>query len=184
MKLDSFELNKMAAAGLLALLVGMISAKVSDVLVSPEKIAKSVYIVEGVEETASAGGAAAPKGPEPIEPLLASADIERGKVITKKCVQCHTFAKGEANKIGPNLYGIVGLKIAEVAGYTFSAALSAIEGEWTPQKLNEFLYKPSAFAKGTKMSFAGLSNGQERADVIAYLNSLSDSPKPLVAAAK
>src|SRR5437773_2546287 len=118
MKLDSFELNKMAAAGLLALLIGMVSAKVSDVLVEPVQIAKSVYIVEGVEEVTT-GGAAAPKGPEAIEPFLAKADIERGKAVAKKCAQCHTFNKGEANKIGPNLYGIVGEKVGEVAGYTF-----------------------------------------------------------------
>lgn len=179
MKLDGFELNKMAAAGLLALLVGMISAKVADHLVESEKLAKNVYIVEGVEETASAGGAEGPKGPEPLGPYFAKADIERGKVVAKKCVQCHTFNKGEANKIGPNLYNIVGSKVADVAGYAFSKAMESIGGEWSADRLNEYLFKPQAYVKGTKMSFAGITNSQERADVIAYLNSLSDSPKPL-----
>jgi len=184
MNLDSFEINKILSAVLLALLIGMISAKVSDVLVDPQKIAQSVYIVEGVETVASAGGVAAPTGPEPIEPLLAKADIERGKVVAKKCVQCHTFEKGGANKIGPNLYGIVGEKVGEVAGYTFSKAMSTLGGVWSIQRLAEYLYKPTAYVKGTKMSFAGLTNGQERADVIAYLNSLSDSPQPLPVAAE
>jgi cytochrome c len=180
MKLDSFEVNKMAAAGLLALLIGMVSAKVADILVEPVKITKSVYIVEGVEQMASSGSVpATATGPEPIEPLLASADIERGKVVAKKCAQCHTFNKGEPNKIGPNLYGIVGEKVGEVTGYVFSKAITSLGGIWTVQRLNEYLFKPAAYAKGTKMSFAGLSKGQERADVIAYLNSLSDSPQPL-----
>jgi cytochrome c len=174
--LDSFEFNKTLSALLVALLIGMISAKVADALVAPEKITKSVYIVQGMDEVASAGGEEGPKGPEPIEPLLATADIERGKVVAKKCLQCHTFDKGEANKIGPNLYGIVGEKVADVAGYTFSAAMSSIGGEWTVQRLNDYLFKPAKYVKGTKMSFAGLTNGQERA--------LSDSPKPLPTAAE
>ena len=179
MKLDSYELNKIAAAGLVALLVGMIAAKISDGLVAPLPIAKSVYVVEGVEEVAAPGAPATPTGPAPIEPLLAKADIERGKNVAKKCMQCHTFNKGEANKIGPNLYNIVGSKVADFAGYTFSKAMESIGGEWTVQRLNDYIYKPAAYVKGTKMSFAGISNDQERADVIAYLNSLSDSPKPL-----
>lgn len=183
MKLDGFELNKMAAAGLLALLVGMVSSKVADHLVEPEKIAKNVFIVEGVGEVAGPAGTDAPKGPESLEPYFAKADIERGKTIAKKCMQCHTFNKGEVNKIGPNLYNVVGSKVAEVAGYAFSKAMESLGGNWTPDRLNEYLFKPGAYVKGTKMSFAGLSNSQERADVIAYLNSMSDSPQPLPTAA-
>ncbi len=179
MKWDSFELNKLAAAGLLALLIGMICAKISDALVEPEQIAKSVYIVQGLEVVATAGGAPAKEGPEPIEPFLAKSDIERGKVVAKKCAACHTFNKGDPNRIGPNLYAIVGSKVAEVAGYSFSKAMSGLGGVWSIDRLSDYLYKPAAYVKGTKMSFAGLTNPQERADVIAYLNSLSDSPQPL-----
>lgn len=183
MKLDGFEINKIAAAGLLALLIGMISSKISDYLVSPQILAKNSYIVEGVEDTSNPG-VAAKRGPEPIEPLLASANVERGKEAAKKCLQCHVFDKGGSNKIGPQLYAVVGRQVAKVAGFSYSSAMSAVQGEWNFQNLNEYLYKPAAYVKGTKMSFAGITNGQERADVIAYLNSLSDSPKPLPTAAK
>ena len=180
MKLDGFEINKIAAAGLVALLIGMVSSKISDVVVSPQKLAQNSYVVEGVEDTAKPG-VPVKVGPEPIEPLLASADVERGKTAAKKCLQCHVFEKDGPNKIGPHLYGVVGQKIAHVAGFAYSSAFTALKGEWTFQSLNEFLYKPAGFAKGTKMSFAGITNHQERADVIAYLNSLSDSPQPLPA---
>jgi cytochrome c len=122
-------------------------------------------------------------GAEPIGPLLASANAGEGKNRARVCNACHTFDKGGPNRIGPNLYGIVDEPIAENHnGFSFSPALSAHKGEkWTVDELNQWLTKPQAFARGTKMTFAGLPNAKDRADVIAYLNSLSDSPKPLTA---
>ena len=110
---------------------------------------------------------------EPIEPLLAAADPKRGEQLSKVCVVCHTFNKGGANKIGPNLWDVTEEGIAAVPNYQFSAALLADKGtKWDSEKLNQWLYSPQSFAKGTKMTFAGFPKPQDRADVIAYLNTL------------
>ena len=164
---------------MLALLIAMVSSKIADIVVEPEKLAKNVFVVEGIETAELKGVDVTAVGPEPIEPLLAKADVQRGQIVAKKCLQCHTFEKGGANKIGPNLYGIIGQKIAAAAGYAYSKAFTEVKGTWDFKHLNELLYKPSSFARGTKMSFAGLQKAQDRADVIVYLNSLSDSPQPL-----
>jgi cytochrome c len=136
----------------------------------------------GTTPSAGAQGAAPPATAEPIGPLLASASVDAGKDVAKKCVACHTFDKGKPNGIGPNLYGVVGDEIAhDRNGYPFSDALKQKGGSWTVDALNEWLFKPAAFAKGTKMTFIGLPKAEDRANVIAYLNSLSDTPKPLAA---
>ena len=105
---------------------------------------------------------------------MAKADATHGETVAKVCLQCHTFGKGEANKIGPNLFGVVADEnIASVPGYTFSSALLADKDKkWDPDELNVWLWKPQEFARGTKMTFAGLPKAQDRADVIAYLQSL------------
>ncbi len=180
----SFEANKIAGAILGAMILAMLSGIIANILVHPMPLEKPAYAIAGGEETAAApaagGGAAA--GPEPIGPLLASADVNAGKDKAKLCVTCHTFDKGGPNRIGPNLFGIVGDEIAhERGGFSFSDALKGKGGTWTADNLNEWLWKPQSFAKGTKMTFVGLPKAQDRANVIAYLNSLSDSPKPLTA---
>ena len=182
----SFEANKIAAAMLVALILAMVSGILADKLVKPTMLAKNVYEVAGGAPQEEASTAAKPAGPEPIGPLLATASADAGKNDTKVCAACHTFDKGQPNRIGPNLYGIIGDEIAHDRGnYDFSAALKkAGAGKtWTPDLLNDWLYKPQDFAKGTKMTFVGLPKTKDRADVIAYLNSLSDLPKPLAAAA-
>ena len=104
---------------------------------------------------------------------MKKADAKHGEQVAKVCLQCHTFGKGEPNKIGPNLFGVMEENIASVPGYTFSSALSADKSKkWDPDELNVWLWKPQEFAKGTKMSFAGLPKVQDRADVIMYLQSL------------
>ncbi len=132
---------------------------------------------------AAAAATAAPAAEPPFDTLLASADPTKGAADTKKlgCIACHTFTEGGKNGLGPNLYGVVGSQIALVDGYSFSAALKAKTGTWTFDKLNEWLTKPAAFAPGTKMTFAGIKDAPQRADVIAYLRTLSATPVPLPA---
>lgn len=121
--------------------------------------------------TASAGGG--------VLALLANADVKRGLGIFKKCKACHTVDEGGKNKVGPNLWEVVGGAKAGVEGYKYSGVLKSLGGDWTYQDLDGFLTKPKKFAPGTKMSFSGLKKEADRADLIAYLRSLSASPRPL-----
>jgi cytochrome c len=167
------EFNKIAAAILTAGIIAMVAGIIASSLVRPKPLEKPAYIVAGVEEQTAAAGTAPQSGPEPIEPLMASADPKAGAEVAKKCVQCHTFEKGGPNKIGPNLYGVFGEEIGKGAnGYAFSAALQAKHGKWDLDTLNEWLWKPQNFARGTKMTFAGLPKAKDRADLIAYLETL------------
>lgn len=179
----SFEANKIAGAILAAMILAMVSGIIANMLVHPTPLEKPAYAVAGGEVTAAAPTAGAPAEPEPVAPLLASADIAAGKDKTKLCVNCHSFDKGGPNKIGPNLYDVFGDDIAhDRGGFAFSDVLKAKGGTWTVDNLNEWLWKPQSFARGTKMTFVGLPKAQDRANVIAYLDSLSDNPKPLTAA--
>ncbi len=174
--MSSFEWNKVIASVLTAMILAMATGILASQIVRPKPLEKAVYLPPGAEAGAAAAapaGAGAPAGPEPIEPLLAKADAAKGQALSKPCLQCHTFEKGGANKIGPNLFGVMEENIANVKGYQFSQALAAHKGEkWDPDKLNVWLYKPQAFAQGTKMSFPGLPKVQDRADVVVYLQSL------------
>ncbi|HZT88561.1 MAG TPA: cytochrome c family protein [Stellaceae bacterium] len=172
--MSSFEWNKIIASVLTAMIVAMVSGILASKIVQPKLLEQPAYPI-GPAETASAPAAAAPAAPklEPIGPFMAKADAAKGKEIAKVCLQCHTFNKGEPNKIGPNLFDVMEKPIATETGYTFSQALLAHKSEkWDPDKLNEWLANPQSFAKGTKMTFPGLPNEQQRADVIAYLESL------------
>ncbi|MFP5455159.1 MAG: c-type cytochrome, partial [Alphaproteobacteria bacterium] len=131
------------------------------------------------EEGAAAGGAAAEK---PIAFYLASADPAKGAEVFKKCAACHNATKGGPNALGPNLWGLLGEPIGKGKGFAFSDALSGKGGVWEWQNLSDWLKSPKAFAPGTKMTFAGLSKPEDRANLIAYLNQQSDAPKPLPAA--
>ena len=118
-------------------------------------------------------------GESDISALLASADEQAGAKTFKKCKSCHTTEKGGKNRVGPNLWDVVGRAKAGAAGYKFSGALKGLGGTWTYRDLDAFFAKPKVFAKGTKMSFAGLKKPRDRAAVIIFLRALSDQPKPL-----
>ncbi len=174
-----FELNKIAGAALGALAFAVGIGVVSQILFTPEAPAKPGYDIVITE-----GGAAVAKVAEPpIEELFASASVEKGATVAKKCAACHNFAEGAGPKVGPDLYGVVGRKVASSEGFSYSDAMKAKGGEWTPEALNEFLTAPKKAVPGTAMGFAGLPKGVDRANMIAYLNSLSHNPQPLPTAA-
>ncbi|MBI3433608.1 MAG: c-type cytochrome [Proteobacteria bacterium] len=181
--MDSYEINKIVGAILFTSLCILALNITAEALFSPAKPAKPGYEI-AVTETPAAGAKAPAAEPEvPIAQLLASANVTAGAAAAKKCAACHTFDKGAHNRVGPNLYGIVGRARASIAGFNYSAAMKGKPGEWTVDELNKFLINPKADIPGTNMAFAGLPRGGERADVIAYLNSLSDNPAPLPKAA-
>jgi cytochrome c len=184
--MSSFEWNKIIGAVLGAMILAMVSGIIAGNLVKPKRLEHPAYAIAGAESSKSqeAAAGAAKNEPEPVEPLLATADVEAGKKIANqasKCAQCHSFDKGGSKKIGPNLYSVLGEPIAEGRdGFPFTPALRAHKGEtWTVDALNKWLFNPRQFASGTGMAFAGLKSAQDRANVIAYLNTLSDAPKPL-----
>jgi len=169
----SLELNKIVGAILLGGLICMVTGFVAEELVKPHG---------EIAETA-APPSEAPSAPAVIEPvsgLLAKADVAAGQATAKKCQTCHDFTKGGPNKIGPNLWGIVGSKAAEVPGYSFSDAMKQrADKVWTYEELDKFLAGPRAYVPGTKMTFVGLPKLQDRANVIAWLRQQSDSPVAL-----
>lgn len=178
--MNQFEFNKILASVLVALIIGMLGSLLSDYLIKEEKLEKNVYEVEVLQEEGGSSGQEGPKALEPITPLLASANVANGQVLfEKKCTQCHTIKKGDPHKIGPNLWDVVSKTTAHVPDFSYSSALKAKNETWNYENLNVFLHKPSDFVKGTKMTFPGFSKPQDRADVIAYLASQSDSPKAL-----
>jgi cytochrome c len=123
--------------------------------------------------------AAAPAAPEvPLPVLLAKADPKRGEQFAKVCTTCHNFEKGAGPKIGPPLWGVVGRPIASVPGFAYSDSLKSVGGNWTYEALNTMVGSPKSEAPGTKMSFPGEHDAAKQADILAYLQTLSDSPVP------
>jgi cytochrome c len=181
--MNSFELNKILGAILGTCLITLALNITAGAIFAPEKPAKPGYEIAVKEHAGGEAGAPA-AADQPIETMMATASVEKGQATAKQCQACHTFEKGGPNRVGPNLWGIVGRPRASEPGFNYSAAMKAKGGTWTFGELYAFLANPRGYIPGTAMTFAGLSRGQQRADVIDFLHTLSDNPLPLPKAAE
>lgn len=169
--------NTIAGWTLFAGIVALGSSIVAGEMFHSGRPEKMGYPIAGVAVEGEGGEAA-----QPIEFYLARADAAKGQQVFNKCTACHTIDAGAPNGVGPNLNGVMGEAIGKGHGFAFSSALSGKGGNWNWDTLSEWLSNPKAFAPGTKMTFAGISNPQDRANVIAFINSKGPSPLPLPAA--
>jgi cytochrome c len=176
--MNSFEWNKIIGAVLGTAIFIFVVRLVAETVYEPEHPAKPGYVVEGVVEASAAGASAAPV--EEVVPdmgtVLPTADAAAGKAISGRCEQCHDISKGGPNKIGPELWNVVGRPRATEAGFSYSSAMKAKGGAWTYDELFKFLKSPGSYIPGTKMSFAGLRSEKDRLDLIAFLRTEEDSP--------
>ena len=177
--MNSFEINKILGAVLGTCLVLLAVHIASGALFAPPVVAKPGYEIAVKEAQPAKAGAEAAASAQPIENLLANASVEHGAQTAKQCQVCHNLQEGQGPKIGPDLYGVVGRQVASKTNFHYSDALKAKGGTWTFDALNKWLDDPRADVPGTAMTFAGIKNEKQRADVIAYLNTLSKNPEPL-----
>jgi len=180
--MDSFEFNKIAGAVLgTALMVFGLKAA-SEVIYHSEKPEKPGFAIEVAEATTGGETGGEEVAAVSLGTLLAAADPKKGEAAARACAACHTFVKDGPNKVGPNLWNIVEKAHAAVPGFAYSDAMKAKGAEpWTFDALNAFIKNPKEHVPGTKMIYAGLKKDATRADLLAYLASLSDAPKPLPA---
>ncbi|HEX2581152.1 MAG TPA: cytochrome c family protein [Dongiaceae bacterium] len=171
----SLELNKIMAAvlvaGLITVAVGLLSDFIYETPPEPraqpgQAVTEAPVVEAAAEQFASS------------IPMIAKADPAKGQDIAKKCQTCHTLDKGGPNRVGPNLWGILGNKRAHAENFPYSDAIKSLQGPWTFEELDKFVYNPRGYAKGTKMTFAGLRKPEDRAALLAYLRTLSDNPQP------
>jgi cytochrome c len=181
--MSSLEFNKVAAAVLTAGVVAMTAGFVSRLLIEPSHLEENAYPVAVAESSGESQAAeAVEEGVQSILPLLAAADPAKGEKVAKACAACHSFEKGGPNKVGPDLWDVVNRPIASHEGFAYSEALAGIDAQWDYNHLNEFIASPRDYAPGTKMSFGGMRKVQDRADLVAWLRTLSDDPAPLPSA--
>ena len=177
--MNSFEINKILGAVLGTCLILLAVHIASGAIFSPPVPAKPGYEI-AVKEEQPAGQQQAKAAPaQPFDALLASSSVEHGAQVAKQCTICHNLQEGQGPKVGPDLYGIVGRPVASVSSFKYSAPLKAKGGTWTFDALNKWLTDPRADVPGTAMTFAGIANEKQRADLIAYLNTLSPHPLPV-----
>lgn len=176
--MDGFEWNKIFAAVLVAGILASGSGFIASKAVKPKDVA-----AHGSTEVTEAT-AAAPQLPEPVLALIATADVERGKTLSKACAACHSFEKGGPDGVGPHLWNVINRGKAAADGFSYSEGLKAMGGKWTYAGLNKFLWKPKSYVSDTKMVYAGMKKPEDRAALIAYLRMIEDSAPPLPSAAE
>lgn len=189
--MDTFTLNKIAGAVLGTLLIVIGSMIISRMVYEPHDAAGGHGAEHAVADDAGAShdmadeamGAAvaetASAGAQSLGAMIAAADAGAGEKVAKKCSACHSFDEGGANKVGPNLWDIVGRPVASAAGFGYSDAMAGMGGSWDFAALEAFMADPKGTVPGTKMSFAGVKKPGQRADLLAYLRGLSATPAPL-----
>lgn len=180
--MSSSYTNMAAGAFLGTCFVAMTLSIVSGAIYDSPNPEKEGFVIKAEQPKTDSGASAKPAVP-PIAPLLAKADVKQGEQAFKVCGACHNDTKGGANKIGPDLWGVVGRHVAEHEGFSYSSALKKFSDDgkktWDFEKLNHWLHDPRGYVSGTAMTFPGIKDDQKRADVIAYLNQQSDKPEPL-----
>lgn len=167
--MDTMTFTKAGAAVCGSLLVLLLGKWAAEGLYHVDSHGEQSYVIE----VADSGAPAEAVEEVPFSEILAAADIEKGAKVFKKCSACHKIEDG-VNSTGPSLYDVVGRTKASEAGFGYSAALTGLGGDWTPEDLSAFLEKPAKYASGTSMSFAGLKKVKDRANLIAYLDSLDN----------
>jgi cytochrome c len=182
--MDSFELNKILGA-VLGTCLGVLALNIAaGAIFAPGKLGKPGFEIEVPTTPGQPTQPTQPTQPEvPLAELLVKADVARGQQSAQKCAACHTFDKGGRSLVGPPLWGVVGRAKASVQGFNYSPAFKQMSGNWTIKDLFDFVTNPKGMVPNTTMTFAGINRAGERADLMAYLNSLSDNPQPLKAAA-
>lgn len=182
--MNSTLLTKIAAAVVISLLGLIMIGKFTSFVYAPHTPEKPGFEV-AVEDAEHAGGQEEVIAEVSLATLMASANLDKGKTVAKKCAACHTFEQGGKNSSGPNLFNILNREIATTDGFKYSKAFAAKKAEglnWGYDELFEYIKKPRTFIKGTAMGFGGIKKDGQRADLIAYLRSLSDAPADLPAA--
>ncbi len=182
--MESYDWNKIIGAVLATVLFVMVVRTIAEVVYEAPMPAKPGFVVEGVQE-ASGTATTAPVAEQIPDwgTVLPTADVKAGEQVAQRCAQCHDWSKGGPDKIGPNLWGVVGRARATKPGFSYSSAMMANHDPWTFDKLFVYLKSPASMVPGTKMSFAGLRSPQDRINLLAYLRTQSDSPLPIPAPA-
>lgn len=180
--MDGFEINKIAGAVLTAMLVIASARTALDIAMPKHKAEKAGWALPmDAPKAPGKAEAAAPFDVKAVLALLPKANADNGRDVFKKCLACHTPAKGGAHLVGPNLYGIVGRKIASAPGFEarYSDPMKAHGGSWTWEELAKYLHAPAQAIPGNKMVFAGVPDNTDLADLLAFMRSLADTPAAL-----